>query len=81
MLPFCVELVAVADPILVHAGSPCGQQLAAWEARAEWSSPRVDPMRLIVAWRRSGFSMDPYSYLFMLACDKRDKEFYSRRLL
>jgi len=58
MLPFCVELVAVADPILVHAGSPCGQQLAAWEAELNGQSA-IDPMRFDVALAAIRLAKDP----------------------
>jgi len=61
----------VADPILVHAGSPCGQQLAAWEAELNGQARAIDPMRFDCGMAAIRLQHDPYyygySYLFMLA--------------
>jgi len=67
MLPFCVERCG-NDPILVHAGSPCGQQLAAWEAELNGQARALTPCVLIVAWRRSGFSMKIPTIMATVTC-------------
>jgi len=66
MLPFCVELVAVIPSwyTLVH---PVDNN---WlrEAELNGQACAIDPMRLIVAWRRSGFSMKIPSIMATCSC-------------